>query len=259
MDNALILYAIFYRIVHGWPATYHSTGPEERFKRLNTFAVVEDEAQLFADNLSKDSRYKPTQSGEQFFSRHWQAHNYRDAELKKELPALLVWEEPGNLEVPLTSQEHELLKLRLCIQGRHVAAYEPGAYTIGKGEQRTVEEVKENLRLLRSQLHAELRKWCLVEVEPAGGGAWQSIWINEEHLATLIPGTYQAQRKKRMLTNWLRINDTEATIIANVDANGLVHAYSSLEVLLEPCTPVAIDHTATEPLELLDHPTNASA
>lgn len=259
MDNELTLYAILYQIVKGWPATYHSTGPEERFKRLNTFAVVEDEAQVFADNLGKDSRYKPTESGQQFYSRTWSDAGFRDEELQKELPALLVWEEPGELRQPLTEQEHEVLRLRVCIQGRHVAAYAPGAGTdYGKGTQRTVEEVKANLRLLRQQFHAELRQWVRVEANHTSNG-WQTIWVNEGHLATLVPGTYTEWRNKRPITAYIKMENQEALVLANVDANGQVHAYSSLEVLLEPCSPVAIDHTATEPLEVLDHPTKASA
>jgi hypothetical protein len=92
-------YSILYRIVKGWPPSYHSsTSQETRSERLNTFAVVRSLSDLDADNLKKTVEYA---SREHFFSRYWHDSQYQPNALRVDYPALLVREDTFTLSDPL--------------------------------------------------------------------------------------------------------------------------------------------------------------
>ena len=258
MKDEIAFYKILYAIVRGWPATYHSSGPEERFKRLNTFAVLSSAADMYSDNLGKDSRYKPAENPGLFFSRAWADAGYKDEELKKDLPALLIWPESGNISAGLSFDETNRLKFRVCIQGRYVSSYDPGSYDISSGGQRPWEIIAAQLREMRAQLHLEIGKWVLADIEYTAGGSGQ-IWINEDYLETLYPATISVINNQRPISAFLSIVDNGTEVLPEIDANGLIQAFSSMTIDLFCYDRVTINHELTDPPEVLDHPGKASA
>lgn len=259
MDNLLEFYAILYQIVRGWPQSTHSTGAPLRYERLNSFAVIDSEEEQFSNNFGKDARYKPDQSSQQFYSRWWESNNYKDEELKVEYPALTVWEEPGALKNMLNTQNKEQVTLRFCFMEQFVAKYESGAYDIERGQQRSMEEIKAGLRKLRNQFFQELGKWVLVREASLTAGGTANMWVNKDHLTTLVPGTISSFKNKVKISSVLHAKDTEQAIIAVPNTNGLVHAYASAMITLNPCQEVSINHAPPTFAEKLDHPANSSA
>lgn len=258
----LDLYAIFYRIARGWPATYDADNNYLAHKRLNCFAAIDTVDDMAAENLGKDGRYKPDIGGEVFYSRYWEDHGYLDEKLKRDYPMLLVWEMPGVGHDLLTAQE-EVISFRAGIFDLYVGDFDPGAYVVN-GRQRTREAIKNDLRNLRTQFFGELRKWVKVETK-RGSDPWQWELFNEDYLQTLLPDVISEYRNCANLGDVLRVQDSEMATEADVDVtDGLVATYFSFG-LSRTCGPadVVIDHegnyTGAATVEQLDHPTNASA
>ena len=86
--NELQFFNILYRIVKAFPQTIQSDGSvskEIKCKRLNTFAVLWDVAQLNTDNLEKDIRYKKKGL---FFSRKWEDSGFNSSKIGFDYPVL---------------------------------------------------------------------------------------------------------------------------------------------------------------------------
>ena len=244
----LDLFSYLGRLVRAWPATYSGANtPELRHKRINTFAVIDDEMQLDSTTLNKDSRHKGKPF---FFCRWWEDNGFRDDELKKEFPAMLVWEESGAM--PSVNTTDELVKLWFVIQDRFVEKFEPG--TDGLGGQRTQEEIKQDIKTLRDTVLAAMRSAVWIQLPGATSPSfYPEEWLVGQGIRPVGP----------RMTNYMGDVSVETSTVAREVDGSFVEAYFQLSFKRASCpTEPALEDFNFDtdlPAEMLDHPGGASA
>lgn len=255
MVSEIDFFKILYKIVAGWKPTVNpSLQVEERFKRINTFAVLHEDAQMYSQNLGRDSRYKPSENPDLFFSRIWEENAYVDEMLLKEYPALMAWELPGSLDLRGLSVKRETVRLRLYLQDQHQAKYSPGSYEPTRGGQRPLELIKDNLRTLFNQLFSELDLWVRADVNYTAGGSGQ-VWINKNDLA--VNPLFSSYGNQVKISAFVRLSQ-ETDMLSGLGDGDTVTAYRNLELSVDPCVSLPeIDHSFVPASESPDHHSSA--
>lgn len=263
MKTELEFYQILYKITQAMQPVYDNQGVELRYKRINSFAVIDDETEMYAESLGKDARYKPSENPGLFFNRNWDASGYVDEELRKDWPILYLWENPENpnkhINV-LAKQPALVMHFRACLADQYIQAYQPGLSGGGGGGQRPKEIIKSQLREIRNQLLQELKNWVYYEAALTAGGT-ESGHMNKTHLASQVGAglTYSSIIRETPITVWISNEPTDAQVGVLVDPAAMVAAYSDLAVTIEHCQAGSFTYGATVQDERLDHPDNASA
>ena len=259
MENELIFYEILYKIVQAWQPTYHADGHEQREKRINSFAVIDSEIEMFAEGLGKDGRYKPTENPHLYFNRSWDAAQYADGENRKDWPILYLWQDhDGENKIGADAQGIMWgLDFKLCLADQYAKAYQPGETTGAAAGQRPVEKIKANLRTLMAQLLTELANWVYYEATLTAGGT-ETGFMHNTTLDSLVGSTYSAIKRRTPMRAYMQVQE-QTEIAVQIDTADMVGVYANVHVQLLPCQAGSFVYGATENAERLDHPTNASA
>lgn len=182
-SDLLEFYAIPYRIVKGWPASFASTTSQEtRSARINTFAVIRSLNDFNADNLKKTVSYT---SRNYFFSRPWHDSQYQPNALRCEYPALGVREDTFQLNEPLdagSSKRHTFHTLAFILTDqlphRENNQIDPAASA------RTIEEVGNDLRLRMAQLLLVMGRFVYAKAYLVNVLQFEG-WYDKAHLEQL--------------------------------------------------------------------------
>lgn len=100
--------SILAEIVRTWPQT-PGKGPFDN--RLNTFAPIISEDDLFATSIAKDRRYA---HAPYFFSRAWDLQGLAPSEIVHEYPHLYAWEDSDGLNIKQDCIE-SFTTIRICL------------------------------------------------------------------------------------------------------------------------------------------------
>lgn len=248
--NEMDFYRINYLIAKGWPQVLGNNDVDLQYKRLNTFATVDSEPEILGEQIAKDERWK---GKEIFFSRPWAESGETDRlELKKMLPALLAWEDyeiEARSERPFARDGFEIVPIRLGFFDRYVEKFDPGVFDETKGQQRTKEEVKRDLRELRDKHIAELAKFSRYKLTfPSGGIA--TDWFSSDHvLAMKGAGTIESYQSLEPLKSRLSTEPVPSPVVTQVTTDGLVVAYYLALLKIPRCEPSSITISYEDPAD----------
>ena len=245
MTTELELYEILYRIIRGWPATIHSSGKEQYYLRLNTFAVVDYMEQITTGHLGKDARYS---SKEFYYNRLVdQSGHLNRGEIA--YPAVLLWENPYQVEELINKGTGgtDAIRFRMGFFSPYFNQLEPGEPDIQYGRQRTPEEIKASLRKFRKQLFIELEQWVYAETFLSSVSQGYG-WYNKNYLQTLMQAATVLDDYKitQHLKAHINGNNVQAAMLVDVDSQGLVEHYIDFTLTLISCPTITVNHAAVD-------------
>lgn len=248
--NEFVFYRIAYLIAKGWPPTYSSDDVELEYLRLNTFATVDSEPEILSDQIAKDERWRGKGI---FFSRPWDESGEEDRqELRKMLPALLAWEDyeiEARSDRPWHSDGCEFVPIRLGFFDRYVDKYEPGDFDEAKGQQRTKEELKRDLREMRDKFVAEFAKFGKYRLLFPSGGVVLD-WFSLDHVLELkSAGTISEYSLQDKASAHLSNESVASPVSVMVTTDGLAVAYYLALLKIPRCEPSSIVISYQDPVD----------
>ena len=154
--TALDFFKILYTISRNYPQEFYNESPtiqkELTHKRTNTFAVVYKQAQVEANNIEKDTRYKDK---DLFYSRYWEEQQQHPSEIKFYYPALLVAEGPTTFDKAFEQGYNERILFNFMLFDK-MPDKQVDMSNEYPGKMRTFEEIGEDLKSIMQNILFQL-------------------------------------------------------------------------------------------------------
>jgi hypothetical protein len=235
------IYQILVRIVKAWPETY-SDDVYYRNRRINTFAAIPVKSGQNSHNLQKDSRYKDK---DYFYSRKWAGGGFKDSELEYDYPALVCVETQDTIKSPFDKSKRHTVNLAFFLTDLMPQKLDGATPT---AEQRTFEQVGEDLRRLLDELLREIGQFVWSRYDDGGGWsawAWNSEkWIDAQGYASV--------EKQAYLRSKIKTKEMAIAPAYGYWGDNLAEFAFQLEIELTPCQEVTFDYTSTTETKLPD-------
>lgn len=225
------LYTACYHTVRSWPVAYDAQGHHIKCKSLNSFAVLQNQAQLNQGALGKEAiRY---QGKSLFYSRTWEAGKYEPQAMIIDYPALVMIVDSTKLDTSKQYKERQVMLM--------VLDHMPGK----DGSQhrecglRTLEDVMENSEYLLAQFIQELKHWyvgkttlgvdVLLHASEANGAksVRQCLLPQQIELTTLV-GQFNADLVSSRAMITAQIKDCRTSVVNTIKGSrAFSESYSS--------------------------------
>jgi hypothetical protein len=146
------LAAVLARIVRNSIAQTDAQGAPIECSRLNTFAVIYDQAEMQTENIGKTPDYKQK---DYFFSRKWSLAGGNSNAIAWDFPALFIWEGAQTTDAPFDSQSQVTQNYTFALSDK-MPVGDKQCKNCKYCEKRDIEQVVQDLRALANKLLATL-------------------------------------------------------------------------------------------------------